>query len=254
MADADAMSAGKKSDDPMHSASPYPRSAATHPPSLGERIKKGVLYIRDFANPAYHVRKIIEDFRAAKHALKNRDLDTISHDEVEFAHALRGRLFACFMLAGAPAGLGPIIGTFVQYQTGKPTLALWVGIVSANILNTVAFQIVWWLAHRKMYARTAPTPWGRFQSFERDILKLQWDGFRLALIIIAVTGPVATAVIELLNHFAPDVSRVVPFPLLTSWVEILLLQSSLVRLMGDLFERHSHRLAKNHLTPVPEAS
>jgi hypothetical protein len=238
MADEQVMSAGKE-------------TAALGPL---ERLKVLGRYIRDFANPRYHIRKIVEDFRAAKHALRNRDLDTLSHNEVEFAHALRGRLFACFMLAGAPAGLGPIIGTFVQYQTGKPTLALWVGIISANILNTVSFQVVWWFAHRKMYARTAPTAIGRFKSFEHDILRLQWDGFRLALIIIAVTGPVATAVIELLNHFAPQVSKVVPFPLLTSWTEILLLQSSLVRLMGDLFERHSHRLAQNHLTPVPEAS
>lgn len=219
-----------------------------------EKLRGIGRYCLDFLNPGYHLRKFVEDFKAAKHALRNRNLRKIAHDYEAFAQALRGRMFASLMVGGGAAALGPIIGTWFQYATGKVLLAFWIGIILSQVFNTLAFQIVWWLTHSSMYKWKHTGFVDRFKAFERDMLPLQWEGFRLAMIIVFISVTVLSSLLALVEHFFPQIAKVVPFPLLAQWLEIAFLHSSLLRLMGDLFERHSHKIAARHLMPLTEAS
>ncbi|MCW5940416.1 MAG: hypothetical protein KF884_12270 [Fimbriimonadaceae bacterium] len=208
-------------------------------------------YLRDFLKPAYHLRKIKEDVRASVHAVRNRDLEMMKGDHDGFARAIRGRLFATYFLVGPFGAMGFLAGLAFQYGIGKslPYLGLLtfaVTIIVGNIGTIIGFQTLWGLFHRKLYSKGAPTFFD-WVLFWRDILPLQWSGFRLWLAANVVLLPLATVLLGLLDQFLPAVTAAVPVAIIVPTLELFLVHSSLIRLMGDLFERESHRIADNHL-------
>lgn len=229
-------------------------TGSTPKPTWQEKLRGLGRYCLDFLNPRYHLRKFIEDFKAAKHALKNRNLRKIAHDYEAFAQALRGRMFASLMLGGIGTALAPLIGTWFQFATGKAVLAIWIGVLLSQVINTVVFQTIWWFAHSDMYRWKHATLWDRFKAFERDLLPLNWGGFRVALVFIFISLTILSSIVAMIEHHFPQVARVVPFPILAQVLEIALLHSTMLRLLGDLFERHSHKIAARHLMPMTEAA
>ena len=203
-------------------------------------------YIRQLLKPSYHLRKILDDLKAAKHALSERDLDKIRDDEEALARAFRGRMFATFLLSGAFGVFGPLLGTVFQYSTGNPTEGFFVGLIIANLFGTIGYQVIWYTAHRSMYRDRAKTFGGRFLALEKDLLSLQWDGMRYTALFLLVSVPIMLLLIKGIEWMAAPVARVIPFAVIGPMVEMIFIHSSLVRVMGDLFERHSHRVAHNY--------
>lgn len=231
-------------------------SAATDEPGLAPVNRKaklplqaasGVEYAKLLLRPSYHIRKLVDDVKAAHHALGNLDLAGIRHDEEALARAFRGRLFATFLLSGLFGVFGPVVGTLFQFISGHPIEAFLVGLVIANLFGTIGFQIIWYVAHRRLYAARQKSGLMRFVSLERDLLPMQWDGIRYTALFLLITVPIMLIIIKVLMTYAEPVARVLPFPVLAVVVEFLVIHSSLVRVMGDLFERHAHRIAHNDL-------
>jgi hypothetical protein len=209
-----------------------------------EQVKS---YLKSFSRPSYHVKSLIEDFQKARHGLANWDLDELNTDRDAFAGAFRGRLFSTYLLSGFIGALGVVTGQVTQYVTASPYLGFFVGLLGANLFATIAFQAIWASAHAKMYSTKGATFWTKFIALERDILPLQWDGFRLAFLLITLTAPIMLGAIWLALRYAPDAAVIIPFPVISAGLEMIIVHSSLIRIMGDLFERHSWKIADRHL-------
>jgi hypothetical protein len=217
-------------------------------PSQGDQKRSTKQYLREFLRPAYHIKRFIEDLKAARHALQNRRIESLLDDRKSLAEAFRGRLFATYLLSGVFGALGPLTGLVTQYVTESPYLGFFVGLLLANLFATIAFQAIWALAHQRIYA-CETRKWSRWiVNLERDILPIQWDGFRLALLVIIVTAPVMVGAIWLIESANEEAAKVIPFPIIGPMIEMVVIHSSLVRIMGDLFERHSWRMADRHKT------
>ncbi|MGE0000595.1 MAG: hypothetical protein AB7F50_11405 [Fimbriimonadaceae bacterium] len=213
------------------------------------RLDKNVrAYLKRFLRPGYHLKKIREDFFAAKHALENRDLEQLREHPLSFAKAIRGRLFAAYFLVGPFGMLGLIGGAWFQYTTtlpGKGTLTYAVTILLGNVCATIGYQIIWAFFHRSFY-------WGKvgfgrgFVAMQRDLLPLQWRGLKLFMTAIVVLAPAFLLALAAIDTWLPAFTAVVPVGLLSFALEFVFVHASLVRLMGDLFERESLRIAHRH--------
>ena len=118
-------------------------------------------YLKEFARPGYHIRKIKEDFHASIHALKNRDLEVLKDDATSLAKAIRGRLLASYFLVGPFGILGPISATYFQYNIAKhfafaSVLTLIVTIVIGNLFSVIGFQVIWGFSSRALYRHRPP--------------------------------------------------------------------------------------------------
>jgi hypothetical protein len=229
---------------PLVTAAPPPGEGALSS-TEGTRLDRFFAYAKLLLRPSYHLRKIVDDLRAARHALAQWDLDSLRGDEAILTRAFRGRLFATFLLSGMFGVFGPILGTVNQYVTKNPTEGFLVGLLIANLFGTIGFQIIWWLAHQRMYRARQLGMWQRFLALERDLLPLQWDGLRFTALFLLVTVPIMLGLIHLLESLAAPVATVIPFPVIGVVVEMVVIHSSLVRVMGDLFEKHAARIGRS---------
>ncbi|MCG9895307.1 MAG: hypothetical protein MH204_07520 [Fimbriimonadaceae bacterium] len=211
-------------------------------------------YIRQFLRPSYHWRRICEDVRSARLALANMNLDRMRDEPEKLANAFRGRLFATFILSGVFGIFGPVLGTVFQYSSGNPTEGFLIGLLFANIFGTIGFQVIWYAAHRRMYLVRSPSPFGRFLALERDLLPLQLEGFKWTLLFLLITVPIMLLLIHLIKLVSEHVARVIPFALVAPIVEMLVVHSSLIRVMGDLFEKHSVQMTARYLVAESEGS
>jgi hypothetical protein len=229
-----------------------PEAKTSPSPALSENSgAQGVVaYARLLLQPSYHLKRIIEDLRAARHALAQWDLDCLRSDEGALAQAIRGRMFATFLLSGLFGVFGPILGTANQYVTKNPYEGFFVGLIVANLFGSIGYQIIWWVAHQKMYRARKGTGVGRFLALERDLLPLQWDGLRYTALFLLITAPIMLALIAVIHHFAAPLAQVIPFPVIMVAVETVVVHSSLVRVMGDLFEKHAARVSHDYLSDI----
>lgn len=210
-------------------------------------------YLREFLRPGYHLHKIKEDFRASVHALRNRDLDQLRMDEKSLARAIRGRLLATYFLVGPFGILGPVSGTWFQYGFAENVpfanlLTFAITIVVGNIFSILGFQMIWAFSAKGLY-RLKPPAFYNWILFWKDILPLQWQGFKRWAAANVVLMPVSMIALSLIDLYLPRVKHYVPIGVLTPALELLFVHTSLIRLMGDLFEKESRRISRNHCHP-----
>ncbi len=213
-------------------------------------------YLREFLRPRYHLHKIQEDVKASVHALKNRDLEVLKYNEESLGRAIRGRLLAAYFLVGPFGALGPIVGVGFQYWVAAhlpfPGFSTYMVILLVgNFFSTLGFQIIWGVSSRTLY-RGRQWWFYDFLSMWRDILPLQWQGLKRWAVANVFLVPMASLALSLIDKFLPLVSKNVPLAILVPFLELLFVHTSLIRLMGDLFEVESHRIAANHAHPVTD--
>ncbi|MBS1724105.1 MAG: hypothetical protein JSS66_14260 [Armatimonadetes bacterium] len=211
-------------------------------------------YLKNFLRPGYHVKKIQEDFRASMHALKNRDLEVLKCNEKSLAKAIRGRLLATYFLVGPFGILGPIVGTYFQYwiATHLPFASLLtfaVTIIVGNIFSTLGFQIIWAWTARSLY-RSPDPPYYHWVTFWSDILPLQLKGLKRWLGANSILMPMSVVALSLIDKFLPAIGHAVPIGVLTPAMELIFVHTALIRLMGDVFENESQRIAQHHALPT----
>lgn len=209
------------------------------------RKKVARLRISRYLSPKYHVRKLVEDLRSAKAGLKMWQLDRAS-DEASLRHAIRGKFFATYVVGALFASIGPYIGYAVQVSSGNVILGIYTGVGLANILGLVAFQAVWYVTNKSFYAKRYHGFVKMWNGMLHDLLPMQWKSIQIAVVMNILLFPIAKGVEWMGHMWFPQVLRYVPVSLIVSITEALLIQSTSLRLMGDLFEKHSRLLAKRY--------
>lgn len=176
-----------------------------------------------------------------------------ANSESELRRALRGKLFATY-LAGAPiAGIGPWIGYGVQVSTGHVLFGVIVGVLIANALGLLGFQLIWATTNKEFYKRRYGAFGQRWNGMLHDLWPMQWKSIQIALMMNLVMLPLAQIVIWVVEWLFPAGLRFVPISLVVSGTEAVLIQSTTIRLLGDLFERHSRVMAR-HYSPSLDSS
>lgn len=204
-------------------------------------------YWRSLLSPAYHLRKIREDLGAAWHGLRHWNLDQVRACRTSLAQAFRGRLFATFWMAGSFAFLGPLTGAAAQALTHSPWIAMTVTFLSAQVYGLIGYQLVWAIAHRRLYRQAGGSRVQKFLRMQRDLLPIQLGAFKIVAVMSLIALPLNSLLIGSFSHFWPEQARYLPVPIIMPVIEFFVIQATLIRLMGDLFERHSWRLADRHL-------
>ncbi len=205
-----------------------------------------VRYLKDFAKPSYHWHSFRDDLKAARHALANRELDELRDDPIALAKAFRGRMFACYVLAGPFGAIGLIAGTAIQYIWKNPYFGYLSTVIINNIIITVVFQIIWAVAHKRLYAEEVESRSEWFQSLQRDLLPVQLRAFKYALLVMVFVVPFIIGTIKLVEIISVKAALAIPFAPLGAALELAVQNVTLVRLIGDLFDRHSKVLAERH--------
>lgn len=200
-------------------------------------------YTRQFINPAYHFRKIQEDVRLALKAIRSKKLRDHFTSVEDLADAIRGRLFATFALSSMFASVGFAVGLVAQYSTGSIWVGLFTTLLVGNIMGILSYQTIWTITNWDLYRNRASTFWGRIWQMELDLLPLQLRGFRIVIIINAMTIPINMVLIWALNLIIPNQVNYIPAGVLAPMIEFLLFNAPMIRLIGDLFERYSRELA-----------
>jgi len=80
----------------------------------------------------------------------------------------------------------------------------------------------------------------------RDIGPAQWRGFKYVATSWLISVPLNSGVILLLEHFLHEGAFIVPIPVVAGAIEGLLIQTTLIRIMGELFDKQSHVLAARY--------
>jgi len=196
-----------------------------------------------YLSPRYHAHKIVEDIRSIGVAISQRKAFGPNLGMNELAHALRGHLFGSFFVSGGFSWIGFLTGAIVQARTGNPFIGLLVTICVGHLAATAAFQTVWWLDHRAIYRSSMPSVWRCVWEMEKDLWPIHAAGFRIALTFGLVTVPLNATWLLVLSRWAPVLAQKLPSGIWVAIIDLILVHTTFVRLMGDLFERHSHVLA-----------
>ncbi|MFQ3587165.1 MAG: hypothetical protein SNJ74_03660 [Fimbriimonadaceae bacterium] len=210
------------------------------------RLRRGLGRFGRYLNPLYHLRQAREDLRASRHALRNYRFESVRHDREMLARTMRGKLFGTFFVAGIFNLAGVITGTAAQAATQNPWVGLFTTIVVASVVSTTAYQIVWAIANRDLYRRFFRSRWQRFLAIERDLLPIQLTGFKFALAFGLISVPLTSLLILVLEPISPYLVRVIPMGVVVATIDAVLVSGTFVRIMGDLFEFHSVRLANKY--------
>jgi len=197
-------------------------------------------------NPKYQFKKLREDFRSAMRAMKHWHFEH-SHEYGVLADSFRGKLFAAFFVSGLMVWPAMAISTYVQAATRNPTLSTLVMLAFTQIACTLVYQIIWYLSNRELYRLKFNRPVERFRALEKDILPVQWKGFRLVVPVLLLTYPIVTLVIHWITSAFPQTMNYLPAGPLGFIVELLLIGTPFMRAMGDLFESHSKKLAAHYV-------
>lgn len=221
---------------------PCPKRAERH---RRRRIKVKAFRFSRYASPRYHWRKIVEDVKSARAGLKMWQLDR-AEDETMLRHAIRGKLFATFIGGTPVASIGPLVGYGIQLGTGNAFFGVVCGVLLANLFGLLAFQVIWSTTNKSFYERRSVGFWNRWKAMLRDLWPMQWKSIQIALLMNAIMLPLAKLVILLVEWLFPTAVRYIPMSMIVSMTEALLIQSTMIRLMGDLFERHARVMAKRY--------
>lgn len=178
-------------------------------------------------------------------------------NEAELRKAIRGKLFATF-LAGTPvAGLGSPIGYGIQIATGSVKFGFVSGVLLANLFGLIAFQVIWSFSNRGFYERRFGGRSHRWAAQFRDLWPMQWRSVKIALFMNIFLIPLGWVVSMLLEWLLPQASRYIPLGFVMSASEAVFIQTTTLRLLGDLFEKHARVMAAHYaptLDSVQEAS
>lgn len=208
-------------------------------------LQRTVEFLRNFGNPLYHLRKLRQDFGAARHALRIWHLSEVVHDPAALERGFRGKMFATFVIAGLISIIALPIGAAIQVAT----LNAWWGLIGTIIIGhftaNASFQVIWSLTNRDLY-RHWPGPWQRFLALQRDLLPMQLAGLRIVAYILVVALPFNATLALAVQHWIPGAVKVVPVNILSAIVDAALFNSTFVRLMGNLFERRATELTADY--------
>lgn len=218
----------------------YPRAAQPENP-----LRKSLRRLGEMLSPAYHIRQMKEDMGAFKLAMANRQRLLHEGDHSDLEELFRGRLLGTFYLSGPSNLVGIGLTSWLQVASGNPYFALFMPVI-CYLTTAVAYQAVWLHENRKLYGWLPGNLGTRFMAMERDLWPVHKASFRYALFfyfLLSVTQPI---VIWLVDSFSHQVAQKVPFPVIMTLVEFLMISAPFVRNMSDFFEQYAPVIAERY--------
>ena len=208
-----------------------------------------------YGNPVYHWHRMQEDLLHFSNAIKNRkDFGRDIMDRQGLAEAFRGKLFGSFFFSGPFSFTGVLFGAALQYLFKNPWLGIFAPVAIGHLVSTIAYQVIWWLDNRKLYATYTSSGWRQFIEMEKDLIPIHIAGFKVALAFAAITIPFNSVILVILDHFSHYLATVLPMSVMVMFVDLLFVSSTIVRVMGDLFERHAFVLADKYRMALNQAA
>lgn len=200
----------------------------------------------DYLNPKYHLRRISEDLSLMRQAMLTRRVLSQPHSREDLQQMFRGKLFSCFFLSGPFSFVAVAIASYLQYLTRSAWVGLFSTIFLIMLITLIAYQFFWWIDNRRIYMESGSFGRAEFMAMQRDLWPVHWFGMRTGLTFAAVGVPINGAIIGLADLVARNVSRNLPMPIIVIVIDAIVVQGTFVRIMGDFYDRYSHRLAERH--------
>jgi hypothetical protein len=92
---------------------------------------------------------------------------------------------------------------------------------------------------------------GRIRALFQDLIPMQLKSLQITVLMNIVMLPIVGILLGIVEtRLSIDAKRFLPINLIATLTEFVLIQSTCLRLMGDLFERHSKILARKY-SPNP---
>ena len=198
--------------------------------------------IKNTLNPKYHWNQFKEDISAFLHALQSLRRGMDEHDLGRIDDLFRGRLMIAFYISGPFNMVAVALTQVLQYALRLPEAVFMLPVV-ANLLTGIVFQLVWSLVNHQVYKRAYPH-WGqRFIAFEKDMWPVHWTAIRLAAVFWVVNAIVLLIIVEAFKVINSAAAHNIPWVVITTLVEFVVVAPGFVRNIGDFFERHASALA-----------
>ncbi|MGV3615494.1 MAG: hypothetical protein ACO1SV_09195 [Fimbriimonas sp.] len=202
---------------------------------------------RRYANPLYHLRKLREDLHAMWHALRtHRQVGERTLTQAELAESFRGKMMACFFMAGPTSWIGIGLAYWLQRKFENPWLGQYAVHPINMVITTAAYQLFWWFGNRDVYRAESPTGGGQFRAMERDLLPLHWGGIRIGMTFNLFTWPLTSLILYGIHLWNQRAAVGIPAQFVQQAVDACLVHPTFTRLMGDFFERWSNELGRRH--------
>jgi len=193
----------------------------------------------------YHVRKMREDLSAARHGLKIWHLGQLVTDPVAFEKAVRGKMFATFVLAGAFSAIALPIGIAAQAASNSAWVGMMTSIIVGHAVSNIAFLFIWGWTNRDLYAQCG-SPLARTKALLEDILPLLWAGLKVVAPLLFAALPINGLFAFLLDTYLRHLVRYIPIGFIMVAIEMLFFNGTYIRLMGNLFERYAGILTRRY--------
>lgn len=207
--------------------------------------------IRRYADPRYHVRKLIEDLRAMWSMLRSFKSEG-PPDKAALAEIFRGKLLATFFMAGPFSWIGFGLSYMLQQRFKNPYIGQYSQVAFNMIFTTLAFQIIWALANGPVYRRAGRTFRERFVAIERDLLPVHWGGIKIGMTFNAITWPLTSFILFIIALINRGASVAIPAAVVSTTLDYAFVNPTFMRLMGDFFQHWSEVLAERHLAESSE--
>jgi len=212
----------------------------------GPQDKPSVLaQVKNTLNPGYHWSQLKQDLAAFVHAVKSLRHELHEHDTDRLHDLFRGRLMIAFYISGPFNMVAVVFTQALQYMLRLPESVVLLPIV-ANLLTGIVFQIVWAAVNRGVYRRAFPHLGKRIAAFESDMWPVHWAAIRLAAVFWFANLVVTLLVVETLRFVAPEAAHNIPWVVLVTMIEFIVVTPGFVRNIGDFFERHADDLAQRY--------
>lgn len=202
--------------------------------------------VRDFLNPAYHIRQFVEDMRLMRKALLDRKAFETDHDMESLAKVFRGRLFSAFFITGSSGLIAAALAYAIQRYFDNPWIGLFATILFGIVVTSLAYQIFWFIDNKGLYQKNGHQTIGSLVEMQRDLWPVHFMGIKTGLTFLILTTPVNGLIIGLIEFFNRKFAAVLPVPVIMYVVDLILVQGAFLRLMGDFFDRYSKVLAKKY--------
>lgn len=199
-----------------------------------------------YLSPRYHVSKVKEDFVLMKRAFMERKTWWPTETLEQVAEMFRAKLYSSFFLSGPFSVLALVLGHWTQVWTQNPWWGAGGTVLYTILITTLAYQVLWWMDNRRLYLAEHKNRFECLVEMQRDLLPVHFKGIKFGLMFLVIVAPINAAIIALGYKMVPNLVNVLPAGVILWIVDVILVQGTFVRIMGEFFDKYSHKLASRH--------
>lgn len=201
--------------------------------------------LKQMLSPKYHWEQLKKDLRAFQHAITSVRKDIHEHDVSKLEDLFHGRMMVAFYISGPFNMVAVGLVQWLQYRLGF-AYTVWFLPVVALILTGIVFQLAWWGVNREMYRKGFRSPVERLVALERDLWPIHVASASYAALFWLINLAATSVVIRVVQVVSPIAAVNVPWIVIATTVELIVVAPGFVRNIGDFFWKHSKVLTNQH--------